>query len=266
MGNYYLCEQIKADENRVNLPEGGYLLEIDKNYDEVNKFYSPYYNRPFMVKEPDEDELSPEAFAYIQNYVSEVEYALKNHSSSEDYLKYIDLDSFIDYWFVYELTATGEPTHPKSSYMWTDSEGKFHAGPVWDFDYFTFHPYYNNRLIFDEWTLWSNPILFDSGTETISGITHYGLPNKVTEIKARWNESREKYRTITEEIDRQYALVKESAEYDAQLWPIDPVFYVPGKTYDPNREHDLTVDQSVARMKEFYVAHFEFIDNYIQSL
>ncbi len=266
MGNYYLCEQIKADENRVNLPDGGYLLEIDKNYDEVNKFYSPYYERPFMVKEPDEDELTPAAFEYIKNHVTEVEYALKNHSSEEDYLKYIDLDSFIDYWFVYELTATGEPTHPKSVYMWTDAEGKFHAGPVWDFDYFTFHPYYNNRLIFDEWTVWSNPILFDSGTETISGITHYGIPNKVAAIKARWNESREKYRTIIDEIDRQYALVKESAEYNAKMWPIDPVFYVPGKTYDPNREHDLTVDQSVARMKEFYQTHFEFMDDYINSL
>ena len=266
MGNYYLCEQIKADENRVNLPDGGYLLEIDKNYDEVNKFYSPYYERPFMVKEPDEDELTPAAFEYIKNHVTEVEYALKNHSSEEDYLKYIDLDSFIDYWFVYELTATGEPTHPKSVYMWTDAEGKFHAGPVWDFDYFTFHPYYNKRLIFDEWTVWSNPILFDSGTETISGITHYGIPNKVAAIKARWNESREKYRTIIDEIDRQYALVKESAEYNAKMWPIDPVFYVPGRDYDPNREHDLTVDQSVARMKEFYQTHFEFLDNYIKSL
>lgn len=266
MGNYYLCEQIKADKDRLNLPDNGYLLEIDKNFDEVNKFHSPYYNRPVMVKEPDEEELTPEKFAEIQNHVSEVEYLLKNHSSAEEYLKYIDLDSFIDYWFVYELSSTGEPTHPKSSYMWTDADGKFHAGPVWDFDYFTFHPYYSTKLIIDQWTLWYDPILFNSGIDPILGDAHYGIPNKVAEIKARWNESREKYRTIPEEIDRQYALVKESAEYDAQLWPIDPIFYVPGKPYDPNREFDLTVEQSVARMKEFYKEHFEFFDNYIKSL
>ncbi len=75
LGNYYLCEQIKVDENRVNLNEG-YLLELDKHFDEVNKFYSPIRNKPFMIKEPDEDELTTEQFSYIQNYVSTIETAL----------------------------------------------------------------------------------------------------------------------------------------------------------------------------------------------
>lgn len=43
MGNYYLCEHIKVDENRVNIDEldssetdGGYLMELDIYYDEIN--------------------------------------------------------------------------------------------------------------------------------------------------------------------------------------------------------------------------------------
>ncbi|MBQ9287190.1 MAG: CotH kinase family protein, partial [Bacteroidaceae bacterium] len=52
MGNYYLCEQIKVDDNRVDITEmeaqehnpenltGGYLVELDTYYDEVNKFHS----------------------------------------------------------------------------------------------------------------------------------------------------------------------------------------------------------------------------------
>ena len=45
LGNYYLCEQIKVDKNRVDVAEpdpadvsGGYIFELDSNYDEVNKF------------------------------------------------------------------------------------------------------------------------------------------------------------------------------------------------------------------------------------
>lgn len=249
-GNYYLCEQIKGDENRVNKPDDGYLIEIDKNFDEVSKFYSPIRNMPFMLKEPDEEEITPESFAYIQNRVTEIETALYGAgSTTEGYLKYIDLDSFIDYWLVYELTATGEPTHPKSVYMWTDYDGIFHAGPVWDFDYYTFQPYYNTMLINTN-AVWNDRIIND--------------PNNRAAIKARWMDSCEKYRIIPEEIDRQYTLIKESAEYDAKLWPVDPAYYING-TKDPNREKDLTVEQSVARMKEFYEAHFEYMDSYIKS-
>ena len=252
MGNYYLCEQIKGDKNRVNKPDDGYLIEIDKNFDEVSKFYSPIRNMPFMLKEPDEEEITPESFAYIQNRVTEIENALYGAgSTTEGYLPYIDLDSFIDYWLVYDLTSTGEPTHPKSVYMWTDNEGKFHAGPVWDFDYYTYQPYYNNMLINTN-AVWNDRIIND--------------PNNRAAIKARWEESREKYRTIAAEIDRQYERIRESAEYNASLWPIDPLYYVPNINKDPNREKDLTVVQSVERMKGFYEKHFEYMDSYINSL
>ena len=73
-GNYYLCEQIKIDENRLNINElsnsdtdaesitGGYLLELDVYYDEVNKFHSKLKELPFMIKEPDEEELNTAQF------------------------------------------------------------------------------------------------------------------------------------------------------------------------------------------------------------
>ena len=47
IGNYYLCEHIKVDENRVNIHEledtdvdGGFMMEIDTYYDEAYKFKS----------------------------------------------------------------------------------------------------------------------------------------------------------------------------------------------------------------------------------
>ena len=243
MGNYFLCEQIKGDKNRVNKPDDGYLIEIDKNFDEVSKFYSPIRNMPFMLKEPDEEEITPESFSYIQNRVTEIENALYGTgSTTEGYLPYIDLDSFIDYWMVYELTSTGEPTHPKSVYMWTGEDGKFHAGPVWDFDYFTFQPYYNNMLINTN-AVWNDRIIND--------------PNNKAAIKARWEESREKYRAIASEIDRQYEAIKESAEYNATIWPLN---------LNVNRDDAMSVEEAVARMKGFYEKHFEYMDSYINSL
>ena len=270
MGNYFLCEQIKIDENRVNITEmeatdineesitGGYLLELDKNMDENFCFYTPArpdrpIELPIMVKEPEDP--SAEQRIWLQNYITEVETALYSEgSTTEDYLKYIDLDSFIDYWLVYELTGTGEPTQPKSVYMWKERGGKIHAGPVWDFDYYTFQSAYRKQLINTN-AVWNNRIIND--------------PSNRSAIKARWMESRAKYQTILEEIDRQYALVKESAEYNATLWPVDPLFYVYvsySQTYvDPNREKDLTVEQSVDNIKTYYNRKFQYMESYFSA-
>ena len=254
LGNYYLCEQIKVDENRVNITEmeatdvdevaitGGYLMEIDKNFDEVNKFYSPIRNRPFMIKEPDEETLNPTQFAYISNHIAEVENALYGaNSTTEEYLKYVDLDSFIDYWLVYELTGTGEPTHPKSVYMYKDRGDKIHAGPVWDFDYFTFQPYYNTMLINTN-AVWNDRIINDPATHPV--------------IKQRWNARRDKFKTIAEEIDRQYESIIESAEYNATLWPL---------SLNVNRDDALSIKDAVARMRNYYVTKFEYMDSYINT-
>lgn len=254
LGNYYLCEQIKVDKNRVNVTEmeatdtdseaitGGYLLEIDKNFDEVNKFYSPIRNMPFMIKEPDEEVLGTEQFAYIQNHVTEIENILYGaNSTTEGYLEYIDLDSFIDYWIVYEITGTGEPTHPKSVYMHKDRNGKMHAGPVWDFDYFTFQPYYNTWLINTN-AVWNDRIINDPATHPV--------------IKQRWNAHRESLKSIADEITRQYESIKESAEYNSSLWPL---------SLNVNRDDALSVSDAVARMKEYYVTKFEYMDNYINT-
>ena len=254
LGNFFLCEQIKVDKNRVDITEmeatdvdeesitGGYLMEIDKNFDEVNKFYSPLRNMPFMIKEPDEETLNTTQYAYIYNHITEVENALYGaNSTTEDYLKYIDLDSFIDYWIVYELTGTGEPTHPKSVYMYKDRGDKIHAGPVWDFDYFTFQPYYNTMLINTN-AVWNDRIINDPATHPV--------------IKQRWNAHREKFKSIAEEIDRQYETVRESAEYNSQLWPL---------SLNVNRDDALSVKDAVARMKTYYVTKFEYMDSFINT-
>ena len=269
MGNYYLCEQIKIDENRVNITEmestdidsesitGGYLLELDNKYDEVNKFMSynnvvlasgEFQKLPFMIKEPDEDTLVPEQFAYIQNHIEQIRVALyEADSTTEGYLQYIDLDSFIDYWLVYELTGTGEPTHPKSVYMYKDRGGKMHAGPVWDFDYFTYQPLYKEALI-NTRAVWNSRIIND--------------PANLPIIKQRWNMHRESLRDIIQEFDKRHLSIKESAEYNAQLWPLNLNIT---QDDNKNKEADMSVEEAVNRIKSYYEHKFNWMDSYINT-
>lgn len=90
VGNYYLCEQIRVDKKRVNISElhindvdaqtiqGGYLLELDKYYDEDLKFRSSVYDLPYMIKYPEKEDYNAAQFKYISDYISEMELCLSD--------------------------------------------------------------------------------------------------------------------------------------------------------------------------------------------
>ena len=78
-------DRIKIDKNRVALAEmdpaatsgdaitGGYLLELDRYFDEVNKFRSAFADLPVNFKEPDEEGLNSAQFNYMKDYFNAVE-------------------------------------------------------------------------------------------------------------------------------------------------------------------------------------------------
>ncbi len=122
--------------------------------------------------------------------------------------------------------------------MYLNDDGKMYAGPVWDFDYFTYQPYYNTMLI-NTTAVWNDRIICD--------------PNNIAKIRERWNQSRAAYQDIENEIVRQYELIKESAEYNAKLW--SPL------TREPNKEEIMSVEQIVDKIRGFYKAHFAYMDS-----
>lgn len=254
-GNYYLCEQIKIDENRVNIVEmkpedvseetitGGYLLELDITFDEINKFHSKIRNLPVNIKQPDEDVLTQTQFNYIENFFNKTEAALyaSDFISKGTYKDYIDLNTFIDWWFVHELTQNGEPGHPKSSYMYKDRNNKLKAGPVWDFDWGTFVPGVNKFYITQ--AIWYNRLFQD--------------PDFVTLVKQKWERSKARFETIADFIDEQAKSIKTSAEANCIQWPINQTV---------NKDESLSFTDAVARMKKAYQDRIKWMDSAINNL
>ena len=144
VGNYYLCEQIKIDGNRLDIngsydvEDGysgdpasyGYLLESDDGYDEPWQFTTACYV-PFLFK----DDANDEMLNYVQTFVRGIEDNLYNGAYAAAYEK-MDLASFVDFWLIQELMMNSETAHPKSCYSYINN-GKMYAGPVWDFDWNT---------------------------------------------------------------------------------------------------------------------------------
>ena len=252
LGNYYLCEQIKVDKNRVNVAElketdteepaisGGYLGELDTYYDEINKFRSIHKNLPVNFKEPDEDVLNSQQMNWFCNYFNRIEDILYG-AGEGSYQDYIDVNSFIDWWLVHELTYNTEPNHPKSSYMHKDRNGKLKAGPVWDFDWATFIPNIDNFRVNN--AIWYGKLFED--------------PTFVETAIQRWNTLKPGFQSIIPFINEQAAYIRQSAIVDGNMWPINQ---------DINGDEKMSFDAAVNRLREAYEERINELDRLIGGL
>jgi hypothetical protein len=112
-GVYQLTEQIKIDENRVDIkkiksdkPQNGYILEADWRKGEMYNFTTSK-GVVFCCFDPDED--LDDVFDKIKTDVQNVENVLYSAyfiDATDGYRKYLDTESFIDWYFVNEITKT----------------------------------------------------------------------------------------------------------------------------------------------------------------
>ena len=145
-GNYMLTEQIQVDEHRLNINEldesdiseevitGGYLLEVDDRRD-ADHWFNTGQGAPFTIKSP--KNIAPEQLTYIQNYIQTTEDTIFSENFAdpqEGYAQYIDVESFIDWYLVNEITKNTDAIFHLSVYLYKPRGEKLFMGPVWDFD------------------------------------------------------------------------------------------------------------------------------------
>ena len=135
-GTYQLCEQIKIAEDRVNVTDDGYLLEVDAmNRMEAGDVYFQTSRLLFNIKEPDTEKDS-ERYNGIKNYVTNVENLLYTESfdPGTGYAQYVDIPSFVDWYLINEIVKNVDAIMAMSCYLNIAPNGKLTMGPLWDFD------------------------------------------------------------------------------------------------------------------------------------
>lgn len=265
-GIYVLIEKIKRDKNRVDISKldpdeisgddvtGGYIIKIDKETGSGNGGWSSSYTPPgrngsqtifYQYDYPKATEIPTAQKNYIRNFMAEFEGTLNSSNYNHPdlgYSKYIDVESFIDFFIVNEVSKNVDG-YRLSTYLHKDKDsegGKLRMGPVWDFnlgfgnaDYCTqgnpegWVTNFNAVCNGDWWLIpfWWNRLMQDGAYRS--------------KLAARWQELREdklKTENVLAYIDSVYSVLNQEAQQrNFQKWPVLgeyvwPNYYV-GNTY-----------------------------------
>ncbi len=273
IGNYLLIEQVRVDKNRLNITEmkpednsgealtGGYLLELDFHYDNLVQWKDPHGQTaqwiggtnqgiPFGIKSPDEEEVTPQQVQYIKDYIYEVAETLYGSDFKDPdngYAKYLDVDSFVDYWIIFEVMGNHELGNPGSVYMHKDRGGKLTAGPVWDFDWgvlsYNTSPQARTGLI-NRNAIWYARLFED--------------PAFKQKVKDRFNELLPKLRTIPDFMEESRVALSKSAELNFNLWnPAEDASQNGGRII--NGDENMSFDSAVDRLIDIYEERLKVI-------
>lgn len=235
VGNYFLCEQIKIDENRLNIKDSyedvlsdniadcGYLLEMDSKEDEDTKYTT---SNGVPVKFKDDKIKGTAVYTAVSDKIQDIEDYLDAENYTEAY-KLLDINSVIDQMLIWELTMNREYGDPGSVYMYMDGDGKLCAGPVWDFDRGTFQNQDKATSLGNSTSYRVKPddawmYLRSQESEDYSYIWYRQLAQDTTfqqTVQQRWKVIKPYLNMIVEQI-RYYGQTQAvSYSYDSAMWP-----------------------------------------------
>ena len=134
-GCYQFCDQVEAASGRVPAKDG-YLIEIDAYAWDEEVMFASASGIPVTIKHPDEDDITDQQRAFINDYFNKFEAAALASNFTDPnsgYRKYLDLDSFLRNFIIGEFCANTDAFW--SVYMYKDAaDGKLYTGPTWDND------------------------------------------------------------------------------------------------------------------------------------
>ncbi|MDB2428947.1 CotH kinase family protein [Akkermansiaceae bacterium] len=146
-GVYILVERIRRGNDRVDISKldedenagpdvtGGYIFKKDKS-DAGNVNISTPNEGNFAITYPIETDVTPAQRTYLQNYLRDFETALEGPNFADPdigYAAYIDVESWIDFHVIQELTKEVD-SYVFSTFYYKDRNEKIKCGPLWDFD------------------------------------------------------------------------------------------------------------------------------------
>ena len=280
LGVYTIAEKIEEGKKKVNLssdnpPETnpdapqdaqssmdiGFIIEYGWDFDGENVYGKDYFDTEhtirLYVKEPDiSTPFSPE-MKYIMKCMRELDAAIV---SGGNYENYIDMDSWVDWFILVELSNNTEVSFYRSCYLYKKEGGKIYLGPIWDYD-MAFGNFLGDIQTYDKWS---------SGEATYQYTKEYTFmkylindPKFMSAVKARWNEIKEDLlKAGLDAADKYSSLLSGSQEQNFIRWNI--MNSQVGMGASNYRKYN-TYELQIQYIKEFLNKRYKWIDNELNT-
>lgn len=252
-GFYVFTEHKEVGENRIDIGEDGWLLELDAHFDEPLQFKSQKYDLPVMIKFPKYKNMSEsESQDKLQEIKNDFEgfeaMVYDENFPDNDYLEYFDALSFVNYMIVYQLTSNQEINHPKSTYIHKKANDKYRMGIIWDFDWgFGFSPDKGHYMIET-----ANAPLFwpdeSPGTRFFSKFMEDPYIQELFSERWDWFKTH-KYQELKSHVRQYSTLVRQAYKKDHEIWG--------------NRNSTGDPEQDLERVLSWLDARVDYIDSYV---
>lgn len=218
-GTYLLGESVKRNNLcRIDVEDSGYIFEYDAYWWNEEMYVKSSFPEPmhYTFKYPDEDDLSPERLNEFAGFIQTVEKSIRE----EDYVNYIDLDSFV-LWILGQDIIGNHDFRGSNIFLYMKSFGygdKMKTACLWDFDgimavdgFAPIHGYFYFRYLFRKNAFKK---LFISAYDkyshkTFRDIKYFIRDFAKSEYGKSYSRSYEKDRKLWEDYDSTYVSFEE---------------------------------------------------------
>lgn len=228
-GVYSIGESMEVGKNRVNITEQsddsaecGFLLEVGGADSAIAVEGTDYFHTDsemlnfvtFIYPKP--ENMTAEQREEIIGLFNKADAAIV---SGGDISEFIDIDSFVDWVIIQELTNNTDSAFRRSVFFTCDVGGKIKMGPVWDFD-LAFGNYVVDNSSYNSWTIIGSD---SEGAFVEPSWGNYLMQNKEfrARLRERWGEVRDRLLSAAmTSIDSYYAKIYPSQEENFNVWRI----------------------------------------------
>lgn len=210
IGLYGLTEKVEMENGRLAdlCAPGSFLACVNSRLDKEHNFISKH-DVKFSIRSP---EAAQDVYVVWQNILQSFEdkiYSDLDWTDSE-LGKYLDLDSFVDWFIINDFSKNHDARFQASCFMYYDSAvQKLYMGPAWDFD-----------LAFGNIS-WDNCEKTDGFWVNTSGWYEklWERESFRKAVKKRWNERKNFLNSSDEWLENQTLLIKDALDLNYRVWP-----------------------------------------------
>ena len=255
-GTYNVTQKVEESDNRVPLGDTGYLLEQDQlsRLDPDDVYFDSVVTEKFLIniKEPNLD-LDSDEYNYIKDLLGDFEQSLFSSrflSEVDGYANYIDIDSFVDWYLISEITKNVDSQSFSSIFLNVMPGEKIKMGPLWDFDLSLGNVDYADSRYAEGWWVkyhpWYDRLFQD--------------PDFVDQVKVRFAYFRANQDLILEKIDNYAEQLQWSQQENDDLWQTIGIYVWPNPViFD-------TYQEEVDHMKMWFRNRMDWLDQEISYL